>query len=242
MTKSPDIKRFFSVHALLWLAMALALLGSLRHVAATFASIDGNIWWGWGQALAVDAGLVALALAISQRRRAKRDTTVLWVGVGVFSAVSVYANLSYGLTHIVEIPPIALASLPLLADIPGYIVAAKPYIMAAPLPLLALYLAEIVGSDVSHAIKEAERAENKDKSMEIKELKRQLSDAQEAIESLRASTAGRDMTLTDRLRQWLDNHDGGSGWTQEQIAQEIGCARSLVGQVLAERKGLRIAK
>ena len=134
----------FSVRTLLWFALLLALAGSLRHVAHTFTSVDGNTAWGWVQAMAVDAGLFALALAIQMRRREGRSALVIWVGVALFSGISVYANLAYGLTHT-------------LNTLPDWVVSTKPYVLAGALPILVLYLAEIVGSDVSHAKVEAEK-------------------------------------------------------------------------------------
>ncbi len=54
----------------LWLAYGLALAASLNHVAWAFGTLEfaGHAWTGWLAALAVDAGLAALAYAIQQRR------------------------------------------------------------------------------------------------------------------------------------------------------------------------------
>jgi len=130
---------------LLWLALLLALAGSLYHVAATFASVDGGQRLGWLQAVAIDVGLFALAFAITQRKRAKRPAKLLWLGVVVFSVISIYANLAYALQSVGD---------PFYARV----AALRPYVLAAALPILVLYLAEIVGDDTSHAIKQAERA------------------------------------------------------------------------------------
>jgi len=142
------MRKLFSVHTLLWSSLLLALAGSLRHVAYTFTSIDANVVWGWVQALAVDAGLFALALAIQKRRRERRRTRLLWLGVTLFSAISVYANLAYGLTHTLD-------------AMPGWVVSTRAYVLAATLPILVLYLAEIVGDDVNHAVRLAERERRK---------------------------------------------------------------------------------
>jgi hypothetical protein len=235
MNERAKLKSILSIQTALWAAMALALLGSLRHVAATFASIDGNSLWGWGQAIAVDVGLVALALGITQYRRLKRKTWLLWFGVAVFTIISVYANACYGIQHDWQLPDTVLTTAPFLAQVPDWLLAIKVLVLAAPLPILVLYLAEIIGGDVSHAIKEAERADERDKNRQIRELRQQMADMQ-------AQLSSKELTLTDKLRQWLDEHEGGAGWTQQQIADEVGCARSLVGQVMGDRKGLRIAK
>ena len=97
-------KKLFSIQSLLWLALVLALVGSLRHVAWGFASLEsGDLAAGYVQAIAVDLGSLALALGIQQRKRQKRATWVLWAGVAMFSAVSTYANLLHGLTHQADI-------------------------------------------------------------------------------------------------------------------------------------------
>lgn len=141
------IFKTLNIQTLLWVALILALAGSLRHVAHVFSSIDGSINWGWVQALAVDVGLLALALGIMQRRRTKTTTWPLWLGVLLFSFISIYANLSYGLEF--------------SGAMPQWVISVKPYIMAATLPVLVLYLSEIVGSDFNQALRTAEREQKK---------------------------------------------------------------------------------
>lgn len=60
--------KFFTVQNLLWLALTLALLGSLRHLAEMFASIDGNHIYGYLSAIAVDAGLFSLSYSLKVRK------------------------------------------------------------------------------------------------------------------------------------------------------------------------------
>ena len=63
------IAKLFTVQSLLWLALALALAGSLKHLATVFASVDGNTALGWVQAIAIDAGVFALSMALQKRRQ-----------------------------------------------------------------------------------------------------------------------------------------------------------------------------
>jgi len=121
----------FNVHFLLWLALALALAGSLRHLAATYATVDDNYPFGVVQAVAIDAGLFALAFSIRTRRAAKRTTKPLWAGLALFTGISIYGNLSYGL----------LAE---TGTLPQWIIASKPYVLAASLPILVLFLSELL--------------------------------------------------------------------------------------------------
>lgn len=232
---SDRLRRLISIQTMLWAAMGLALLGSLRHVAWTFASIDGNALWGWAQAIAIDAGLVAIALGITQYRRLKRDTRLLWVGVFVFTVISVYANACYGIQHDWQLPDTVLATAPFLAQVPDWLLAVKVLVLAAPLPILALYLAEIVGSDVSHQLREAQRAEERDKNREIRELRQQLAEAQRRMADMEAQAAAREASPRERFEQWLAEN-APEAYTQQQIADMFGVSRQTVGEWLRKRE------
>lgn len=142
------ISRLFSVQSLLWLALILALVGSLKHLASIFASIDGDTFMGWLQAIAIDAGLFALAYSIKVRKVAKRSTKPLWLGVILFSGISIYGNLAYGL----------FAS---SGNLPQWIVVTRPYILAGSLPILVLFLSELLSDDRQHANEQAAKEAKK---------------------------------------------------------------------------------
>lgn len=136
------------IEHLLWLSLALALAGSLKHLASIFASVDGNTLLGWLQAVAIDAGLFALAYSIRVRKVAKRSVKPLWFGVTLFTGISVYGNLAYGL-------------LATDGSLPAWIVASKPYVLAASLPILVLFLSELLSDDRQFASEIAEREARK---------------------------------------------------------------------------------
>lgn len=140
--------KLLDVQNLLWLALLLALSGSLKHLANVFASVDGNAFMGWLQAVAIDAGLFALAYSIKGRKVAKRGVKVVWLGTAIFTGISVYGNLAYGLMSTT-------------GTLPGWIVATKPYVLAATLPVLALYLAELISDNRQHAVEVAEKTAKK---------------------------------------------------------------------------------
>jgi hypothetical protein len=100
---------------------------------------------GWLQAIAIDAGLFALAYSLKLRKVAKRSTKPLWFGVLLFSAISIYGNLAYGL----------LAS---NGNLPQWIAATRPYILAGSLPILVLFLSELLSDDRQHANEQAAKA------------------------------------------------------------------------------------
>lgn len=140
------MKKLLNVQSLLWLALALALAGSLKHLAAIFASVDGNTLMGLLQAVAVDTGLFALSFSLRGRKAEKRGVKILWLGIVIFTGISVYGNYAYGLLATGE-------------TLPGWIVASRPIVLAASLPILVLYLAELVSDNQQHAArKEAKHA------------------------------------------------------------------------------------
>jgi len=124
------------VRAGMWLAILLGLLGSLNGVAYAFSTLDAGVVfgvpWAWIKAGAVDLGFVFLAVGIQERRRAGAPVLWLWVGAGLFLAISTYANLLFGEVH--------RAVLPIRATW----VSARSIPLGAALPLLVFYLTEIV--------------------------------------------------------------------------------------------------
>ncbi len=141
------IRKLWSVQTLLWLALVLALIGSLRHVAWGFSTLEqGDLYAGYIQAIAVDIGLFALAVGIQQRRRQERGTLGLWLGVLLFSGVSTYANLLHGLAFASDI---ALTGW-------DWLVSARPFVLSGVLPILVVYLSEVAASNVNHALLLAE--------------------------------------------------------------------------------------
>ncbi len=146
------MRKVFSVQSLLWLALVLALVGSLRHVAWGFGTLEqGDLYAGYIQAVAVDIGLFALAIGIQQRRRQARSTVTLWLGAALFSGVSTYVNLLHGLVFASDI------------GLNGWywLVSARPFILSGVPPMLVVYLSEVAASDANHAIAEAERERQK---------------------------------------------------------------------------------
>ncbi len=133
------VKRWLNVENLLWVSLALALAGSLKHLANVFSLVDGDTLLGWLQAVAIDIGLFALAYTIKIRRVANRDTKPLWFGVILFSAISIYGNLAYGLLAIEKV-------------IPYWIVVSKPYVLAASLPVLVIFLSELLSDNYHYHV------------------------------------------------------------------------------------------
>lgn len=123
----------------LWASYILTMAASIGHLAWTFGTLEpaGLEWAGWLPALAVDAGLGALAYAIQQRKRAGRRAWSLWGGVAVFTAVSGYANFRHAAA--------------------GGAAWWDALTLSAILPLLVVYLGEIISSDDAAAADAAEK-------------------------------------------------------------------------------------
>lgn len=118
----------------LWLALVLALLGTIGNTAWAFATVDNNAQlMSYIKAVALDVGMVALAATLAQRKRAAQPTLWLWVAVIGFVAGSMYANYLHGQAHLVQIN--------------AHLAEWRPLILSALLPLMLFVLVE----SVSHA-------------------------------------------------------------------------------------------
>jgi len=135
------MKKLFQENSLLWIALALALFGSLTHVAWSFSTLEGgDLRLGYVQAVAVDVGLFAIAVGIQRARREGRRTWGLWGGVIFFAFISTYANLLHGLIFSSDL------------YLPGFnwLIALRPLLLSAVLPIMVIYLAEVAAARLRH--------------------------------------------------------------------------------------------
>jgi hypothetical protein len=212
----------FTVQTLLWLALVLALAGSLKHLAAIFASVDGNTAMGWVQAVAIDAGLFALAYSLKVRKAAKRSARPLWFGVTLFSAISIYGNLTYGLMH--------------SGELPGWIVTIKPYILAGSLPVLVLFLSELLSDDRQHAMAATER---KTEPVEINPqfTNGKTIEAPKKADSLGATNAERQAAKAGKLQQMAGILADNPEVTVTELADRLQVSRGTVRNYRRELNG-----
>jgi hypothetical protein len=165
------MRKYLNVQHLLWLALVLALVGSLKHLASIFASVDQNHFMGWLQAIAIDAGLFSLAYSIRQRKVDKRPVRQLWLGVVLFTLISIYGNLAYGV-------------LSTSGQLPVWMSVIKPIVLAASLPVLVLYLAELVSDNHQFEMMVAEKQAKKQvKTPSVQENEPNLDRANDARQS-----------------------------------------------------------
>lgn len=222
-----DIRNYItSIRSLLYLALVLALLASLGHVAYAFATVnDGSMITGYMSAVAIDIGLLALAAGINVRRANDRPVRWLWVGVVLFSIISVYANWLAGISHLT----------PIAADVGSFgrwLESLRPILLSGVLPLLVIYLSEIVSSDYQNDQEVAARQAQK----EARAAKRGASDTSRVIPT-EQSIEQRKVHLLDanetrqtqidqrraRVRRLLSE-----GMSQGAIADEIGVSMATV--------------
>ena len=212
--------KIFDVQNLLWLALMLALIGSLKHLAAIFASIDEDHLMGWFQAVAIDAGLFALAYSIRIRKNARRSTWPLWVGVGLFSLISIYGNYAYGL-------------LSTQGELPEWISTIKPIILAASLPILVLFLSELLSDDRQHAQAEAEaRAKAEAKAKAKAEASNNLPPSTlELLDQANQARTRDKETAMENLLVYLDDNPEA---TLRQAGRAIGRSKATAGKYVTE--------
>ena len=118
----------------LWLALALALVGTIGNTAWAFGTVDnGAEVMSYVKAIALDVGMVALAATLAQRKRSGESSRLLWLTVGGFVVGSMYANYLHGQEHLVT----------LTAHLESW----RPVVLSALLPVMLFALVEIV----SHA-------------------------------------------------------------------------------------------
>jgi len=177
----PTDPRLRIINLALWLAFFLAMIASITHLAWTFGTLESSAWLGWIPAVAVDAGLAALAYAIQQRKRAKRPTRSLWLGVALFAMISALANLYHALA--IESGGNATLSALQSLDILQF---AKALVLSATLPALVVYLGEIVSGDDVAAAKASEAEADRERARAEREQRRADLEAQRLADEAQA--------------------------------------------------------
>lgn len=135
------MKKIFSLSSLLYLTLILALFSSLEHVAFAFSTVNGgSMFTGYVTGIAIDLGLLALAASINQRKKESKRTKMLWIGVGIFSIISTYANYLAGITFL---SPMNVQTGP----IGQWLISIRPIALSAILPSLVIFMSEVLAGD-----------------------------------------------------------------------------------------------
>ncbi len=222
-------------NVVLWCAYVLALAASVSHLAWAFGTLEfsGSEWVGWLAAISVDAGLAALAYGIQQRKRARRGARYLWVGVVVLSGISAFANLLHGLTATTG-EAVRLATFTIVDTL----ALAKAIVLSASLPILVVYLGEVVSSDDAQAaaqaakdLAKAERAAARQAESESQHSARTVVLAQPR-DPLEQARAIRKQQAEEAISALLAFYASNPGATQEQAGKAVARSRQWVGAVL----------
>jgi hypothetical protein len=146
---------------MLYLTMILALVSSLNHVAQIFSTVNGgSLFMGYVTGISIDLGLIVMSASLNHRKGEGKRAKVIWGGIFIFSAISCYANWIYGISCV---QPIAGDT----GDMGRYLISLRPIILSGILPLLCIYMTEILSLDYQNKVaKESariKRAETKAK-------------------------------------------------------------------------------
>jgi hypothetical protein len=171
------------INIALWTAFLLAMVASIQHLAYTFGTVELPGWQllGWIPAIAVDAGLASLAYAIQQRKRAKRPTRSLWLGVALFAAISALANFY----HALAVESGGRATLSDLRSL-DLLQIGKALVLSATLPALVVYLGEIVSGDDAASARLSEQEAERERNRAEREQRRADLEAQRLADEARA--------------------------------------------------------
>lgn len=171
----------------LWGCFILALVASWSHVKWAFEMLEvDNRWVPWVAATAVDGGLFALAYSIQQRRRAERGTFWLWVGVAAFAGISMLANWLHAQAVLYGTEFVSTSTIKNVMS----------FAFSGVLPLLVVYLGEIVSSDDAVAVAEREKEDARRERAAAK-IKRESDRLQQRIDALQKEN--------NRLQKEIEN-------------------------------------
>jgi hypothetical protein len=169
----------------LWLSLILAMFASMHHVADQFGWLErpGNEALGWAAAIAIDAGILALAYGLRTRRKANRSRGAsfrLWAGVFFLTGISITANF-----------------LAAQAVRPEAIFQAVAF--SATLPVIVILLADVVSSDDEKAARKVEQVDERlNKSIEqLNIAKAEIERLNKLAEQLNAENERLNIALND---------------------------------------------
>jgi hypothetical protein len=216
-----NMSRSTKIQLLLWVALVLSLVGSLRHVAWGFSTLEeGNLFWGYIQAIAVDLGLLAIAIGIQQARLERRTAAIrwLWCGAAFFALISVYANLLHGLVY-----ESAITLQRNWKSFGEFMIVARPFLLSGVLPLMVIYLSEVVAANGNYAVaiaemKHEEKREQDDRLLafgvqsEVYRQKYRLMQPPDLVAALREKGIETDEgKASEWITEWNDGYKPASG-------------------------------
>lgn len=134
------MKKVFSLVGLMYFTLICCLFACLKHTAFAFESVNGgDVFEAYVSALAIDLGLLVLAASIMKWKRENRKTWSLWLGVFIFSGVSMYSNWLSGAVHVSQLAVTTNA-------VGEFMIGIRPFALSGILPILVIYMSEVLAN------------------------------------------------------------------------------------------------
>lgn len=149
-----------NIRKILWASFALSLMASVSHLAWTFSTMefssDSFSMTGWAAAISIDAGLVAISSMMELNKKKGKSRKYYRIGLWIFAFISFFGNMVHGLS--VAYGP----SLEIEWGLRSVFVILKTLILAGSLPMLNVYLGEMLTATAPREItkKSEESTEN----------------------------------------------------------------------------------
>jgi hypothetical protein len=218
------------------LALLALLTYTLVHTGGLLARYVHPAAIGYVAAFGIEAAVVSLSLRIGELRRSKQSTGFfLFVLISVV-VVSAVANIAEGFTA-VQGEPLTIETIRQLDPIQAFIGLAATGLIS----LIVLALAEIIGTDVETAVRQAERERRKPAAAQpvtavqpVPNLPSNIEDGA-SLERARAAKAEKDATSkTDALNALLQFVSANPDASLADIGQEIERSKTTVSNYVRE--------
>lgn len=220
------------------LSLLALLTYTLVHTGGLLARYVHPPAIGYIAALGIEAAVVSLSLRIGELRRSKQSTGFFLFVLIAVVVVSAVANIAEGFT-IVQGEALTRATIQTLDPVQAFIGLAATGLVS----LIVLALAEILGTDVETAVKQAERQRKQQPVQSMSQVNtttaETLSNAEESvsIERARAAKAEKDaiskVEAMNLLLQYVNDNPNAS---LSIIGQHINRSKSTVSNYVRELK------
>lgn len=205
------------IRLLLWLLMLLSLIASMRHVAWLFSTLElGGQLAGWISAAGFDLSIFLLTLIAHKYKEGTPQRRFIRAGIYANAMLSAWANVMHGIEHQQQ-----------LARVDGLMWYVMPFIFSLALPMMVVFLAEVLSREEDHQARAFERREAK-----AARLSQTFSQAHGQTNG-QTSPEPRQISRQDKVEQVRQILKGGPA-RNRQIVTKTGFGRASVSEYLAE--------
>ena len=205
----------------LWGLMLISLIASMRHVAWLYSTLElGSETAGWISAFSFDASVFLLTLIGVKYKQGTAQRRFIRIGIYTNAVISVLANIMHGVEHQQE-----------LERVNGLLWQAIPYIFSFAVPLMVIFLAEVLSRQESELEAEQRKQEKKEAKASGRAGGRELTETERT--GVRESTRTERLSKPERLTKVAEAVAEGKR-SRSEIAEYTGFAKSSVGDLLNE--------